>query len=146
MHAEDVVALMIPVTFLAMMAIEAALRNGRQWPDIPWWHAKGLAFFLMLMTINAALPSLAPPEFAQHHVFQGASLGVVGGALVGYPCVALVTALHPDGHGQASFTGRATGSPPARSAGRTSFTISRYSSAISRSWSASFCTCTFRKL
>ena len=93
MHAEDIVALMVPVTFLAMMAIEVALRNGRRWPDIPWWHAKGLAFFLMLMTINAALPSLVPPEFAQHHAFQGASLGVVGGALVGYPCVALVTAL-----------------------------------------------------
>ena len=93
MEAEEIVALMIPVTFLLLMGVEAIARRGRAWPEIPWWRAKGLAFFIMLMTINAVLPSLVPPELAQHHLFNGAALGVVGGVLIAYPCVALATAL-----------------------------------------------------
>lgn len=93
MDAEEVVALMIPVTFLALLAVEKLARTGREWPEIPWWHAKGLAFFLVLMTINALLPSLVPPPLAQYHLVNGAALGLVGGVLVGYPCVALANAL-----------------------------------------------------
>lgn len=93
MAAEEIVALMIPVTFVFLMAVEKLGRSGREWPEIPWWRAKGLAFFIMLMTLNAVLPSLVPPEIARHHLFDGAALGVVGGVLVGYPCVALANAL-----------------------------------------------------
>jgi sterol desaturase/sphingolipid hydroxylase (fatty acid hydroxylase superfamily) len=93
MNAEEIVALMIPVTFLLMMGVEKLASTGRTWPEIPWWRAKGLAFFLMLMTINAVLPSLVPPELAQYHLIDGAALGVVGGVLIGYPCVSFATAL-----------------------------------------------------
>jgi sterol desaturase/sphingolipid hydroxylase (fatty acid hydroxylase superfamily) len=94
MNAEEsVVALMIPATFLGMMGIEALARSGREWPQIPWWRAKGVAFFLVLMTINAVLPSLVPPALAQYRLVDGARLGVVGGVLVGYPCVAFGNAL-----------------------------------------------------
>lgn len=93
MSAEDIVGLMIPVTFLALLGVEMLARNGRPWPEIPWWRAKGLAFFIFLMTINAVLPSLVPPEIAQYHLVDGARLGVLGGVLLGYPVLSLATAL-----------------------------------------------------
>jgi sterol desaturase/sphingolipid hydroxylase (fatty acid hydroxylase superfamily) len=93
MDAEEIVALLIPVTFLLMMGVEKLADTGREWPEIPWWRAKGLVFFIVLMTINAVLPSLVPPELGQHHLVNGAALGVLGGVLVGYPCVAFANAL-----------------------------------------------------
>jgi sterol desaturase/sphingolipid hydroxylase (fatty acid hydroxylase superfamily) len=93
MDAEEIVALMIPTTFLVMMGIEKLTSSGRAWPEIPWWRTKGLAFFLVLMTINAALPSLVPAQIAQHHLINGAALGVAGGVLIGYPCVSFANAL-----------------------------------------------------
>lgn len=93
MHAEDVVALMIPATFFALMGLEALARSGRPWPGIPWWRAKGVAFFLVLMTLNAILPSLVPPAVTGIHLVDGARLGVAGGVLVGYPLLALGGAL-----------------------------------------------------
>lgn len=92
MNAEDIVALMVPVTFLGMLTVEALFKTGRPWPEVPWWRAKGLAFFIMLMTINAVLPSLVPPEWAAHSLVNGAALGLAGGVLVGYPVLALCTA------------------------------------------------------
>ena len=93
MSAEDIVGLLIPVTFLVLMGVEALSNSGRPWPGIPWWRAKGFAFFVVLMTINAILPSLVPPALAQYHLVDGAQLGVAGGVLLGYPLLALSTAL-----------------------------------------------------
>lgn len=93
MSAEDVVGLMIPLTFLVLMGVEALSRSGRPWPEIPWWRAKGFVFFVVLMAINAVLPSLVPPELAQYHLIDGSRLGVAGGVLFGYPLIALSTAL-----------------------------------------------------
>jgi sterol desaturase/sphingolipid hydroxylase (fatty acid hydroxylase superfamily) len=92
MKPEDIVTLMIPVTFLVMLAVEVIFKTGRSWPAIRWWRAKGLAFFIMLMTLNAILPSLVPPELAQYHLLNGARLGIAGGALVGYLAVSLANA------------------------------------------------------
>ena len=55
MRAEDVVALLIPSTWLAMLAIEAAW-PGRRWPGLRGWRSRGLAFFVMVMSLNAVLP------------------------------------------------------------------------------------------
>src|SRR5205823_3168155 len=92
MHAEDLIALMIPATFLLFLALEPLAGTGRAWPEIRWWRAKGVAFFLVLMTVNAVLPSLVPPEWAAHSLVNGAALGIVGGVLAGYPVVALAGA------------------------------------------------------
>ncbi|MEQ1440777.1 sterol desaturase family protein [Fontimonas sp. SYSU GA230001] len=92
MSAEDLVALMIPVTFFAMMAAEPLLKTGRTFPEIRWWRGKGVLFFVVLMTINAVLPSLVPPEWAAHSLLPGARLGVAGGALAGYVVLSLATA------------------------------------------------------
>lgn len=91
MNAEELVTLMIPATYFAMLAIER-LGPGRAWPEIRFWRTKGVAFFVMLMTINAILPSLIPEEIARHHLLDGAKLGVVGGTLAGYLAVSLANA------------------------------------------------------
>jgi sterol desaturase/sphingolipid hydroxylase (fatty acid hydroxylase superfamily) len=92
MTAEDIVALMIPATFLGMMLVEVLVRSGRPWPEIPWWRARGFGFFVMLMTLNAVLPSLVPPELAQYHLVDGSRLGIAGGVAVGYGVLSLATA------------------------------------------------------
>jgi hypothetical protein len=77
---EDLVALLIPLTFLAVLAVETLGHTGRPWPAMHWWRAKGFAFFLVLMTINAVPPSLVPPKVAAHHLVDGSRLGLAGGS------------------------------------------------------------------
>jgi len=92
MHAEEVVALMIPLTWLAMLGIEA-LGSGRRWPAIRFWRSKGLGFFMLLGGLNALLPEWLAPALAPHRLFDGTRLGVAGGAAVGFLCLTLATAL-----------------------------------------------------
>jgi sterol desaturase/sphingolipid hydroxylase (fatty acid hydroxylase superfamily) len=93
MDAETRVALLIPATFLLLMLFEKLKGTGPTWEVIPWWRAKGFAFFIVLMTINAVLPSWVPPQLARFHLLNGAALGVLGGVIVGYPVLALFSAL-----------------------------------------------------
>jgi len=92
MDAEDLVALLIPATYFVMLSVEQ-FGAGRRWPRIRLWRSRGIAFFLVLMAINAVLPSLVPAQLAQVHLLDGARLGVVGGALVGYLAVSLANAV-----------------------------------------------------
>jgi sterol desaturase/sphingolipid hydroxylase (fatty acid hydroxylase superfamily) len=92
MSLEDLVGLMIPLLWLAMLGWEAS-SPARRWPTIRWWRSKSFGFFVMLMGLNAALPSLLPTELTSHHLFDSRRLGVVGGVLVGLPAFTLATAL-----------------------------------------------------
>lgn len=92
MQAEDIVALLIPLTWFVMLAVEA-LGTGRAWPAVRLWRTRGLAFFILLGTLNALLPQWLQPLLAPHHLFDGSRLGTAGGVLVGYPLLALATAL-----------------------------------------------------
>jgi sterol desaturase/sphingolipid hydroxylase (fatty acid hydroxylase superfamily) len=93
MTTEDVLALLVPVTFFSLLAIEGLLQTGRPWPEIRWWRAQGVAFFVLLAAINVALPSLVPPALASHHLFDLARLGVVGSVVVGYLVLSFTTAV-----------------------------------------------------
>ena len=92
MSAEDIVGLLIPLTWFAMMGIEA-LGTGRSWPQVRWWRTRNFAFFVMLMTINALLPGLLLPEWAAHHLVDGAALGVAAGVAVGFFVLTLANSL-----------------------------------------------------
>jgi sterol desaturase/sphingolipid hydroxylase (fatty acid hydroxylase superfamily) len=92
MNAEDIVGLMIPLTWFVMMAVEA-LGTGRAWPQVRWWRTRHFAFFVMLMTINALLPGLLPPEWAARHLVDGARLGVAGGVVVGFAVLTFANAM-----------------------------------------------------
>lgn len=92
MRSEDLIALMIPITFLAMIAIEYWRSTGRNWPAIPWWRTQGASFFVMMMSINAVLPSWVPQKIASHHLFEASRLGFAGSVVLGYLSLSLATA------------------------------------------------------
>jgi sterol desaturase/sphingolipid hydroxylase (fatty acid hydroxylase superfamily) len=93
MKADDLVPLLITGTFLVMLVTER-IRPARGFPRMRAWTWIGFGFFLLIMTLNAVLPSLLPLEWiAQHSLLPGYQLGTVGGILVGYPAVSLATAL-----------------------------------------------------
>ena len=92
MAAEDLLALLIPVCFFTMLAIEA-LGTGRRWPDLRFWRLKGLGFFAVLMAINIVLPTLLAPMLAGHSLLPGRRLGVAGGIVAGFLALTLAAAL-----------------------------------------------------
>lgn len=84
MKTEDLVGLLIVVTFFSMLALEAR-RPARSYPEIRGWRLIGIAFFALLMGMNAALPLLLPLDWmAKHRLLDGTRLGLVGGAVAGY--------------------------------------------------------------
>lgn len=92
MSPDDLVALAIPLTWLAFMALEAAFPN-HEWPRIRGWRAQGVAFFLVVMTLNAALPGLFPGTWRAHALLPLDGLGTAGGVVVAYLALTLCTAL-----------------------------------------------------
>jgi sterol desaturase/sphingolipid hydroxylase (fatty acid hydroxylase superfamily) len=92
MGAEDLIGLAIVLTYIVMLGIES-LGTGRGWPEIRLWRTKGVAFFLVLMTINAVLPSLLPESITRHALLDGSRLGVAGGVVAGFLVITLVNAL-----------------------------------------------------
>ncbi len=90
MKLEDALGLMIPVTYVVFLVIERfAARRG--YPEVRGWRLTGGAFVIVLLAINATLPSLLPAGWlASHRLLDGARLGTVGGALVGYLAVSFV--------------------------------------------------------
>src|SRR5262249_7346800 len=92
MAAEDIFSLLIPVTFVLLLAIESLFRTGRPWPKIPWWRSIGIAFFVLIMTINIVLPLLIPPELSSHHLLDASRLGLAGSIVLGYLVLSFATA------------------------------------------------------
>ena len=92
MTADDVVGLMIPATWLVMMGIEA-LASGRTWPRQRFWRGRGVAFFVMVMAINAVVPGLLPAALRAHRLVDGSQLPLLLQVLLGYAAFSLATAL-----------------------------------------------------
>lgn len=91
MSAEDILGLLVPATYLAMLAIEP-WKPARAFPRIPWWRTVGILFVVVLITINVMLPLFIPVDWlAGHRLLDLSGLGVVGGAIVGYLAVSLVS-------------------------------------------------------
>jgi sterol desaturase/sphingolipid hydroxylase (fatty acid hydroxylase superfamily) len=99
MSAIDIFGLLVPVTYLVMLEIEA-LFPARQFPPIPYWRLKGFCF----LTVQGLLATLSPlviPEhwLAAHRLINLEGLGVVGGAVLGYAVVSLASyAWHRSAH------------------------------------------------
>jgi sterol desaturase/sphingolipid hydroxylase (fatty acid hydroxylase superfamily) len=91
MSAIDIFGLLVPVTYLVMLGIEA-LFPARAFPPIRYWRLKGFCF-LTVQGLLATLTPLVIPEYwlAAHRLIDLESLGVVGGAALGYVVVSLVS-------------------------------------------------------
>ncbi len=86
----DLFGLLVPVTYLVMLGIEALI-PARQFPKIRYWRLKGF-FFLTVQGLLATLTPLLIPEhwLAKHRLIDLTGLGVIGGALLGYAVLSLV--------------------------------------------------------
>ncbi len=99
MSAIDIFGLLVPVTYLLMLGIEA-LFPARQFPPIPYWRLKGFCF-LTVQGLLATLTPLVIPEhwLAAHRLINLEGLGVIGGAVLGYAVVSLASyAWHRSAH------------------------------------------------
>ena len=99
MSAVDLFGLLVPVTYLAMLAIEA-LFPAREFPAIPYWRLKGFAFLTVQGLLATLTPLLIPEHWLQaHRLINLESLGVIGGAALGYAVVSLISyAWHRSAH------------------------------------------------
>lgn len=88
-----------PVTYVAMLAVEH-VAPARKFPPRRGWQWVGAAFLVLAMGIGNALPLFLPLDWmAAHRWLDGAMLGVVGGALVGFVVLELgVYAWHRTAH------------------------------------------------
>lgn len=99
MSAVDVFGLLVPLTYLLMLGIETRF-PARRFPAIPYWRLKGLLFLIVQGLLAALTPLLIPePWLEQHRLMNLESLGVAGGAALGYAVVSLISyAWHRSAH------------------------------------------------
>jgi sterol desaturase/sphingolipid hydroxylase (fatty acid hydroxylase superfamily) len=78
-----IIALMIPVTYVAMVLVER-LGTGQRWTAQRGWQLTGIAGFAMLGLVNGLVSNLLHTLFGRVHLLDGPRLGTVGGTIVGY--------------------------------------------------------------
>lgn len=91
MEVEQVLLLMVPISFVAMALIEAKW-PARAFPPVAHWRKIGVLTFVYASLMNALLPELLPVEWvAQHRLFDLSGLGVLTGVVVGHLLITLAT-------------------------------------------------------
>ena len=84
MDTVDLIGLLVPLTYLAMLVIESIRPAGR-FPPRRGWRWLGIAFLLLLGTLSTVMPLLLPVDWmAAHRWLDGTRLGVAGGTLAGW--------------------------------------------------------------
>ncbi len=84
MNTPDLVGLLIPLIYFAMLAVEARW-PARAFPPRRGWRWLGVGFLLSIATVGAVVPVLLPLDgLAAHRWLDGTPLGVAGGALAGW--------------------------------------------------------------
>jgi sterol desaturase/sphingolipid hydroxylase (fatty acid hydroxylase superfamily) len=78
---ENVISLLVPVTFLIMLAVER-LFPARPLPRVRGWLLRCFAFFVISGALNALLPALIAPRLEGRAVVNVAALGVVPAAAI----------------------------------------------------------------
>lgn len=91
MKLDDLIGLVIFGSYGTMMLLEAWF-PARQYPARRLWRLQGFAFLVLTAATATLTPLLIPADFlARHRLLDGTALGVVGGTLVGYAAVSLVS-------------------------------------------------------
>ena len=93
MDAIEFFSLLVPVTYFVLFALERIF-PARTFPPIRGWAWIGIGALLLLGVTQTIVPLLLPEQWlAQHRLFDGTQLGVVGGFVVGALVATLVSAL-----------------------------------------------------
>ena len=74
MKAEDILGLLVPVTFIFFLVTERLFPR-REYPPIRWWMLIGFAGLILTGLISTYVPLLLPESWTRHHLFDGARLG-----------------------------------------------------------------------
>ena len=84
METVELIGLLVPATYLLMLAIES-IRPARAFPPRRGWRWIGIAFLVLIGTVSTLVPLLLPePWLAEHRWIDGTGLGVAGGVIVGW--------------------------------------------------------------
>jgi len=89
LRPEQLIALAIPLTYLAMVAVERLGRSGRDWPAVRHWELTGVTFFMLLGFVNSVVGGVCAQLFADARLLDGRGLGTVVGGLIGYLLLSL---------------------------------------------------------
>jgi sterol desaturase/sphingolipid hydroxylase (fatty acid hydroxylase superfamily) len=82
--ATDLIGLLVPLTYLLMLAVEARW-PARDFPPRRGWRWIGIGFLVLIATTGTVVPLLIDPQWLQRHRWlDGSGLGIVGGTIVGY--------------------------------------------------------------
>lgn len=91
MEAVDLIGLLVPATYLVMLAVESRW-PARAFPPRKGWRWIGIGFLLLVGTAGATVPLVLPLDWmAAHRWLDGTQLGVAGGALAGWLVLSFVT-------------------------------------------------------
>lgn len=80
---ETLFALLVPITFVAMLALER-VAPGRDLPKVRGWLAKCFGFFVVAAVIGTIVPALLVAAIAPYAPLHLAVLGIVVGGIVGF--------------------------------------------------------------
>lgn len=84
MSTPDLIGLLVPLTYLAMLAVESVW-PARVFPERRGWRWLGIGFLLTMVVVATVVPLLLDPAWtARHRWMDGSNLGVVGGMVAGY--------------------------------------------------------------
>jgi sterol desaturase/sphingolipid hydroxylase (fatty acid hydroxylase superfamily) len=90
-HTADLIGLLVPLTYFAMLAVEARW-PARTFPLRRGWRWLGIGFLLLIATVGTTVPQLLPVDWlAAHRWLDGTRLGVAGGTLVGWLVLSLAS-------------------------------------------------------
>lgn len=91
MSAVDIMTLLVPVTYLAFLGLEA-LAPAREFPPVKGWRWLGIVFLILNGLAQAVTPLLIPADWlASHRLLNLTGLGVGWGAVVGYVVLSFVS-------------------------------------------------------
>jgi sterol desaturase/sphingolipid hydroxylase (fatty acid hydroxylase superfamily) len=80
---ERAMAVLVPVTFAAMVAVER-LRPARALPKVRFWYSKGALFFVVRVLLSSALPALAADALSAHALVHLGWMGTACGGFAGF--------------------------------------------------------------
>lgn len=84
------ILMLAALAVLALLLVLDAWRPARQNPEVKRWRLKGIAFLLLALALNVAVPSALAGLVGERSVLPGARLGTAGGFAVGLVALELV--------------------------------------------------------
>lgn len=90
MKTEDLIGLMIPITWLGMLLLEAIAPRRTDFPKVKAWRWIGAAALLGYMVVGIALPLSIPESWLVHRLFDVSRLGLAGSVIFAYALMSFI--------------------------------------------------------